>query len=249
MRALVTGAGRRLGRAMALELAQRGHDVAVHHRASRDEARAVVAEIEATGRRAVALCADLDDDEAARALLPRAADALGGPVTCLVNNASHFRRDLIATVTPETWDAHMGSNLRAPVWLIQAMAAQGLRAGEGDDGAPLAAGLVVNMVDASVLRPGQDFLSYTIAKAGLWALTQAMARGLAPDIRVNAIGPGPTMKAPHQSRAHFDAMQAALPLRRGADASDVRVALGYLLGARAVTGELICLDGGGHLAR
>lgn len=234
---------------MALELAARGHDVAVHYRGSRGEADAVVAEIEALGRRAAALGADLDDDEAARALLPRAAGALGGPVTCLVNNASHFRRDLIATVTPQTWDAHMGSNLRAPVWLIQAMAAQGLRAGTGEDGEPLAAGLVVNMVDAWVHRPGPDFLSYTVAKAGLWALTQGMAKGLAPDIRVNAIGPGPTMKAPHQSQAHFDAMRAALPLRRGADASDVRAALGYLLDARAVTGELICLDGGQHLAR
>ena len=128
-RALVTGAGQRLGRAMALYLGQRGFDVAVHYATSRAGAEATAAEITAMGRRAVALQADLLDDTAAGALLPRAAEALGGPITCLVNNASIFEQDDIASASRESWDRHMGSNLRAPFVLTQAMAGQGLMPG------------------------------------------------------------------------------------------------------------------------
>ena len=248
-RALVTGAGRRIGRAMALHLAGRGFAVAVHYGSSGDEAREVAAGIEAGGGRAVELGADLTDEGAAAGLLPRAASALGGPITCLVNNASGFERDRLATATREGWDLHMALHLRAPFVLCQAMGAQGLEPGRDAGGEPVAAGLVVNMADQKVLQPTPDFLSYTLSKMALWDLTRLAAQALAPAIRVNAIGPGPTMRAPRQSEAHFAAMRAATPLGRGADAEGVCAALSYLLDAPSVTGQLLCVDGGQHLAR
>ena len=248
MRALVTGAGRRIGRAMALHLAARGFAVAVHYGSSGDDAREVVAAIEARGGRAAALGADLREEGAAAGLLPRAARALGGPVTCLVNNASGFERDRLATATREGWDLHMGLHLRAPFVLTQAMAAQGLEPGRDEAGEPVGAGLVVNMSDQKVLAPTPDFLTYTLSKMALWDLTRLAAQALAPAIRVNAIGPGPTMRAPRQSEAHFARMRATTPLGRGAGAEDVCAALSYLLDAPAVTGQLICVDGGQHLA-
>ena len=248
MRALVTGAARRLGREMALHLAGRGFDVGVHHGSSEDEAAEVAAEIGRMGRRAVALRADLTRADAAAGLLPRAAEALGGPVSCLVNGASIFERDDLAGALAEGLDRHMAIHLRAPLLLTQAMAAQGIEAAPGEDGEPVAAGLVINMVDAQVLAPpGPDFLTYALSKSALWDLTRRTARAAAPALRVNAIGPGPTVRAPRQSEAHFAAMRAGTPLRRGADAGDVRAALSYLLDARTVTGQMICVDGGLHL--
>ena len=244
----MTGAGRRIGRAMALHLAGRGFAVAVHHGASEDAAREVVGLVEGGGGRAAALGADLTDPDAAEALLPRAARALGGPVTCLVNNASGFERDRLLTATREGWDLHMGLHLRAPFLLTRAMGAQGLEPGRDEAGEPVAAGLVVNMTDQKVLAPTPDFLTYTLSKMALWDLTRLAAQALAPAIRVNAIGPGPTMRAPRQSEAHFAAMRAATPLGRGAGAQEVCAALSFLLDAPSVTGQLVCVDGGQHLA-
>lgn len=244
--ALVTGAGARLGRAMALYLGARGYDVAVHYATSDGPAAEVVAEITAMGRRAVALQADLLDERAAAALLPRAVDALG-PVTCLVNNASIFEYDTIATATRTSWDRHMDSNLRAPFVLSQAMAAQGLIATQDDRAEPLAAGLIVNMIDQRVRKLTPEFMTYTLAKMGLWALTQTTAQALAPHLRVNAIGPGPTLRGARQSQGHFDAQRAATALGRGANEDDIVAALGYFIDAPGVTGQLLCVDGGQHL--
>ncbi|MEY8829827.1 SDR family oxidoreductase [Sedimentitalea sp. XS_ASV28] len=246
-RSLVTGAGKRLGRTMALYLADRGHDVAVHYARSADAADAVVAEIRAKGRNAVALGADLLQEDQAQALLPAAAEALGGAVTCLVNNASIFEYDNIRTATREGWDRHMNSNLRAPFVLIQAMAAQGLGVATDEAGEPVATGLVVNMIDERVRKLTPEFMTYTLAKMGLWALTQTASRALAPAIRVNAIGPGPTLQGERQSEAHFTAQRAATILERGANPNDITAALGYFLDAPAVTGQLLCVDGGQHL--
>lgn len=245
MRALVTGGGARLGAAMAEALGADGHDVALHYATSGDEAAAVAARIGALGRRAVPVQADLLDLEGAAALVPRAADALGGPLDVLVNNASIFEPDAIGTVTSEGWDRAMRSNLQAPVMLTQAFAAQAPDA--ASDGEPLASACVVNMVDQRVLKPTPAFLSYTLAKSALWTFTQTAAQALAPAIRVNAIGPGPTMRAARQSEAHFAAQRAGTILGRGADAADIVAALRYLVGAKAVTGQLICPDGGQHL--
>ncbi|SEO77737.1 NAD(P)-dependent dehydrogenase, short-chain alcohol dehydrogenase family [Salinihabitans flavidus] len=245
--ALVTGAGKRLGRAMALYLAGRGYDVAVHYATSRAAAEGVAAEIRTMGRSAAVLQADLTQEDEAQALFPAAVAALDQPVTCLINNASIFEYDTIRTATRQSWDRHLESNLRAPFVLIQAMAAQGFRAAVDANGEPLAAGLVVNMLDQRVRKLTPEFSTYTIAKMGLWALTQTAAQGLAPDIRVNAIGPGPTLIGARQSEAHFAAQRANTVLRRGASEPEICAALGYFLDAPGVTGQLLCVDGGQHL--
>ena len=246
-RALVTGAGQRLGRAMALYLGQRGFDVAVHYATSRDGAEATAAEIAAMGCGAVALQADLLDDAATEALLPRAAGALGGPITCLVNNASIFEQDDIISASRESWDRHMGSNLRAPFVLTQAMAGQGVSPETDDRGEPRSSGLIVNMLDQQVRNLTPEFATYTIAKMGLWAMTRTTAQALAPAIRVNGIGPGPTLQGSHQDAGDFAAQRRATVLGRGANPEDITAALGYFIDSPGVTGQLICTDGGEHL--
>ena len=183
MRALVTGGARRIGRSIALYLAGRGFDVAVHYATSAAEADQTVADIAALGRTAVALQADLLDETALAALVPAAVAALGGPLTLLVNNASIFEYDNITTATRSSWDRHLGSNLRAPFVLTQAFAAQAPRAAMVE-GEPVAQGLIVNMIDQRVLKPTPEFMTYSLAKAGLLALTRTSAQALAPHVRV-----------------------------------------------------------------
>ena len=246
-RALVTGAGARIGQALAVYLAERGFDVAVHYASSVSGANDTVDRIRAMGRKATAIQADLLNEDETRSLVPRAVEALGGNLTCLVNNASIFENDTIATGTREGWDRHMESNLRAPYVLIQNFARQAPDPAMDERGEPVAAGLVVNLIDQRVRKLTPQFSSYTIAKMGLWALTRTAAQELAPQIRVNGIGPGPTLQGAHQSDEAFAAQRAATVLGRGADLSDITAAMGYLLDARAVTGQLICVDGGQHL--
>lgn len=246
--ALVTGGSARLGKAMALYLAERGYDVAVHFNAGQAAAQAVVDQIESMGRKAVAVQADLLIEAETEALIPNAAAALGQPLTVLVNNASIFEYDTIETATSESWDRHIGSNLRAPFVLTQAFAAQCPAAVPDEMGEPLASGLVVNMVDQRARKLTPEFMTYTIAKMGLWAFTQTAAQGLAPDIRVNAIGPGPTLQGARQSDDHFRRQRENTVLQRGANRSDITAALGYFLDSPAVTGQLLCVDGGQHLA-
>ena len=247
MRALVTGAGARLGQSMAIYLANRGYDVAVHYATSRDGADETVQAIKEKGRNAVAIQADLLNEDDVQGLLPAAATALGGPITCLINNASIFEYDNIHTATREKWDRHMESNLRAPYVLTQAMAAQVPDPELDGMDEPVAQGLIVNMIDQRVRKLTPEFSTYTIAKMGLWALTQTAAQGLAPKIRVNAIGPGPTLQGARQSRQHFDAQRKATVLQRGANPSDICAALGYFIDSPAITGQLLCVDGGQHL--
>jgi|HubBroStandDraft_6_1064221.scaffolds.fasta_scaffold495257_2 NAD(P)-dependent dehydrogenase (short-subunit alcohol dehydrogenase family) len=229
--ALVTGAARRIGRALALTAAQAGYDVVVHHHDS--DAGDTVQAIEALGRRARAVQADLDDPAACRIL------AGGGELTLLVNSASLFNDDRIQTLTPEGWDAAMAANLRAPVLLSQAFAAA-LPAG--------AEGLIVNLIDQRVLKPTPQFFSYAVSKAALWSATQMLAQALAPRVRVNGIAPGPTLRSIHQSEAAFDAERSAVLLGHGASPEEIGQALAYLIDARSVTGQMIAVDGGQHLA-
>lgn len=246
--ALVTGAGKRLGREIALYLAARGLDVAVHFHSSVNEAEEVAAACRDLGVKAATLAADLTVEADMQVLVPRAVEALGGPLTVLVNSASIFEYDTIETGTRESWDRHLESNLRAPFVLTQAFAAQvpePTTAGEWND--TTARGLVLNMVDQRVRALTPHFASYTLAKVGLWALTQTSAQALAPAVRVNAIGPGPTMQGVRQSREHFLHQRQSTILKRGADPSDVTHAVGYFLDAPSVTGQLICVDGGQHL--
>jgi NAD(P)-dependent dehydrogenase (short-subunit alcohol dehydrogenase family) len=247
MTALVTGAGKRLGRAMALYLASRGHDVAVHYASSRDEAEAVANEIRAMGRRAQAFQADLLVEAETEALIPAATAALG-PLTVLVNNASIFEYDRIDTATRKSWDRHIESNLRAPYVLTQGFAKQCPPAVLDENEEPLAQGLIVNMIDQRILKLTPEFSTYTIAKMGLWALTRTAAQGLAPHVRVNAIGPGPTLQGARQSASHFARQRAATVLGRGASPADITAALGFFLDSPAVTGQFLAIDGGQHLA-
>jgi NAD(P)-dependent dehydrogenase (short-subunit alcohol dehydrogenase family) len=248
MRALVTGAGKRLGREMALYLARRGYDVAVHYASSRKDAEALAKEITEMGRKAVALRADLLIETQVEKLIGSAVQGLGGPLTVLINNASVFEYDNIMTATRKSWDRHMESNLRAPFVLMQGFAAQVPEPGVDSAGEPIARGLVVNMIDQRVYKLTPEFMSYTLAKMGLWALTQTAAQALAPQIRVNAIGPGPTLQGARQSDSHFARQRAATVLKRGANPADITAALGFFLDSPGVTGQLIAVDGGQHLA-
>ena len=235
--ALVTGSARRIGRSLALCAAECGYDVAIHHRDAAADAKALADEIVALGRRAALVRGDLADPDIGR-LIGEAAAALG-PVTLLVNNASLFEDDRIATLTAASVEAHLGPNLRAPILLTQAFAAA-LPKG--------AKGLVVNLVDQRVTHPNPQFFSYTLSKTALWTATTMAAQALAPDIRVNAIGPGPTLPSIHQSVEDFAAEAAAIPLETGATPADIAQALRYLIDACAVTGQMIAVDGGQHLA-
>ncbi len=246
-RALVTGGGQRIGRAMALELAHAGMDVAVHYATAEADAGEVVKEIRSLGRQAVALRADLLDETQTAALASRAADALGGPLSTLINNASIFEHDTIETATLTSWNRHMATNLRAPFVLTQAMAADAPPPIPDENNEPVAQALVINMVDQRVRKLTPHFMSYTLAKMGLWAFTQTAAQALAPRVRVNAIGPGPTVIGHRQSDDHFKSQRKSTILERGANISDITAALRYFLDAPAVTGQLLCVDGGQHL--
>jgi NAD(P)-dependent dehydrogenase (short-subunit alcohol dehydrogenase family) len=235
--ALVTGAGRRIGRAIALGLAEDGYDIAVHYGTSGDAAEEVVAAIAKTGRRAKALSADLTDEGATHALIAAAAEALG-PVTCLVNNASVFERDEALGVTRASWDAHLETNLRAPFVLMQEFARHLPET---------ASGAIINILDERVWNLTPHFVSYTLSKAGLWTLTQTMALAFAPRIRVNAVGPGPTLPSPRQSSEQFARQSASVPLRRGASPDEIAACVRFIVKAEAMTGQMIALDGGQHL--
>jgi len=236
--ALVTGAAKRIGRAIALDLAAHGWAIAVHHHRSQAEANDVVAAISVAGGDAVALSADLADPSDVAGLLPACVRALGAP-SLLVNNASLFLPDEVGSLEPVLWDRHQAVNLRAPVLLAQAMAAHLPTGVDGN---------IVNIVDQRVWRPTPLFFSYAVAKAGLYAATTMLAQALAPRIRVNAIGPGPTLQSIHQTPGQFAAQGNALPLGHGATPEQVADAVRFLVSASAMTGQMIALDGGQHLA-
>ena len=236
--ALITGASRRIGRAIALDLAAQGWSIAVHYNASRAAADALVREIQAMGSRAIALKADLARETETGSLVPRASSALG-PLSCLINNAALFERDEALDVTRASWDAHMETNLRAPFVLTQAFARQL---------PPRARGNVINLIDERVWNLTPHFTSYTVSKYALWGLTRTLALALAPRIRVNAIGPGPTLPSPRQTKAQFQRQNRAMPLGHGATPLDIARAVRFIIEAPAMTGQMLALDGGQHLA-
>jgi NAD(P)-dependent dehydrogenase (short-subunit alcohol dehydrogenase family) len=235
--ALVTGAARRIGAAIARDLARHGWAVAIHYRESRAEAEALAQVIEAEGGRAVALTADLAREAEVETLVPRAVAALGS-LTLLVNNASAFEMDKVDTATRESWDRHIETNLRAPLVLSQAFARQLPDEAEGN---------IVNMLDQRVWKLTPYFLSYTVAKSGLWTLTRTLALAFAPRIRVNGIGPGPTLPSARQSQEQFQQQQAAVPLKRGPSPEEIAASLRFILATPSLTGQMIALDGGEHL--
>jgi NAD(P)-dependent dehydrogenase (short-subunit alcohol dehydrogenase family) len=235
--ALVTGAARRLGRAIAFGLAEAGFSVAVHSHTSTADAEATCAMIRRQGRDAVPLRADLTREAEVTGLLP-AAEAALGPIGVLVNNASVFERDEWHDATRASWDRHLDVNLRAPFVLMQDFARRL---------PPQAEGAVVNLLDQRVWSLTQHFVSYTVSKAALWALTQTMALALAPRIRVNAIGPGPALPNARQTEAQYASQSASVPLGHGTGPQEVARAVIAILGLPAMTGQMIALDGGQHL--
>lgn len=235
--ALVTGAARRIGRTLALAMAGAGYDIAVHCHHSDDEAEAVAAEIAALGREAVVLRADLAEELQTRGLVGQAHRALG-PVTLLINNASVFEDDRIETFGAHTWRAHMEVNLHAPLLLAQTFAAE---LPEG------LAGHIINILDQRVWNPNPQFFTYSLSKTALWTATRTLAQGLAPRIRVNGIGPGPTLPSIHQTPEMFQAEAANILLQRRAELNDIAAAALYLIDAPSVTGQMIAVDGGQHL--
>ncbi|MCB1519093.1 MAG: SDR family oxidoreductase [Hyphomicrobiaceae bacterium] len=235
--ALITGAGQRIGREIALDLARHGWQVAVHYRNSREAALAVVAEIEANGGRAAAIAGDLSVAEDVDMLIPTCVSKLGAPC-CLINNASEFHLDTLETLTRETWHLHLDINLKAPVFLAQSLAANLPTGCEGN---------IINIIDQRVWNLKPDFFSYTISKAGLWTATRTLAQALAPRVRVNAIGPGPVLRSVHQSDAEFAAECASTLMGHGPSPHEIAVAVRFILDAPAMTGQMIALDAGQHL--
>lgn len=238
--ALITGGAQRVGAAISKALAAKGYAVAVHYRYSEVQAQALCDEMRSQNPDMVAVKADLADEADTDTLVARAAEALGRPLTLLVNNASTFVNDDITNVTKEGWDFHIGANLWAPMKLARDFVAQ---VPDGNDNQ------IINLIDQRVWALTPKFFSYTLSKAALFTATQTLAQALGPQgIRVNGIGPGPTLKNIRQSDADWDKQNATTILRRGATPDDITAALLYLLSAKAVTGQMIAVDGGQHLA-
>ena len=235
--ALITGAARRIGRAVALDLANAGWKIAIHYRKSLDDAEALAGEIVDQGGLARTFQADLADRE----FLARLVTAAGrdiGPLAALINNASEFLPDTLQSLDQLTWDRHLAVNLKAPVFLAQAMASQLPEGIEGN---------IINIIDQRVWNLTPEFFSYTISKAGLWTATRTLAQALAPRIRVNAIAPGPAMRSIHQTQDDFEREKQTTLLGRGPSTEEIAAAVRFILATPSLTGQMIALDGGQHL--
>jgi NAD(P)-dependent dehydrogenase (short-subunit alcohol dehydrogenase family) len=237
--AMITGAARRIGHDIALALADDGYDLALVIRPNRSDqdGAALKREVEARGVKVAILSADLSQQADVEKLIPDAAAALG-PVSVLINNASVFEADDARTMTYASWSEHMDVNLRAPAFLARALHAQLPRGG----------GNIINMIDQRVWRPNPLFFSYTLSKMALWDMTRVMAQAFAPGIRVNGIGPGPTLQSVHQTAEDFAHEAATTPLGHGTTPQEICAAMRFILASPAMTGQMIALDGGQHLA-
>jgi len=236
--ALVTGGGARIGKAIVRDLAAHGWAVAIHANSSTASAEAEAARIAGDGGRAAVIQADLADLDAVRTILRQANDKLG-PVTLLVNNAGIFLKDAISELDAQIWETQFAVNLRAPVFLAEAFAAQLPDDHEGN---------IVNMIDHRVLKLRPDMTSYTLAKSALWTATRTLAQALAPQIRVNGIGPGPVLPNPHEGEAGLADEAEGTPLERPVDIADFGRAIRFLVETRSMTGQMLALDSGQHLA-
>lgn len=232
--ALVTGGAKRVGRALIEALADDGHPCAVHYNTSSDEADALVETITSAGGRAVTVGADLGDPQAAQDLIGRAAQTLG-PISLLVNSASIFEDDRPESITADSFNRHMGANLLAPALLSKAFAAQ----------APKGS-LIVNLLDYKLFNINADYFSYTLSKAGLKAMTEMLARDLAPKVRVCAIAPGLTLPSPYHSDEDFERLHDDNPLQAGPATDDLVRALRFFRDSAPVSGQILCVDGGQH---
>lgn len=235
---LITGGAKRIGKAITEHLAQNGWSVAIHCNSSRKAGDEIAAAIHADGGKAHVIRADLGDLEAVKTIFPQANAALG-PVDLLINNASVFEADDITSLSEQTWTFHQTINLSAPVFLTQAFAAQ-----LPDN----TAGNVVNIIDQRVLKLSPEFFSYQLTKSALWVATRTLAQSLAPKIRVNAISPGPTLQNARQRPEDFQAQLDGILLKKGPELEEFGRTIRYLVETPSITGQMICLDGGQHLA-
>jgi len=235
---LITGAAQRIGRAIALDFAQKGWNIAIHCHSSKREADNVATEITALGSQAIVVQCDLSHPDAAQNIFSQT-DSQLGPITCLINNASVFEPDDINSVSAQSWALHLDVNLKAPVFLAQSFSRQLPAETQGN---------IINLIDQRVWKLNPQFLSYTTSKAALWTLTRTLAQALAPDIRVNAIGPGPALPNERQRRADFDRQKSQTLLKRGTSPQEICRTIQFILETPAMTGQMIALDGGQHLA-
>ncbi|MDP1729731.1 MAG: SDR family oxidoreductase [Devosia sp.] len=235
--ALVTGAAGRIGASIARGLAARGYRTVIHFRSSETQAKATAADIARAGGTVALVQADLSRRSERSSLIKQASEPFG-PLSVLVNNASLFEPDSVFDVDEALWDQHFRVHAEAPVFLARDFAAQLPEGAEGN---------IVNIIDERVLHLSPANLSYTLSKAVLWTATRTLAQSLAPRIRVNAIGPGPTLPAAAQTQESFETAQARLPLKRGATPEDIADGVLFILGAHSMTGQLLALDGGEHL--
>jgi NAD(P)-dependent dehydrogenase (short-subunit alcohol dehydrogenase family) len=235
--ALVTGAAKRIGRRIALELARKGWNVAVHFDASYDEAQGVVSEARTCGVEAMAVQGDLANPATPSRIMAEAREELG-EINCLINNASLFEPDAVGTISLESWDNHLNTNLRAPVFLAQAFANQLSNDAPGD---------IINIIDQRVLKLNPKCFSYTASKAALWTVTRTLAQALAPQIRVNAIGPGPALPNARMDDDEFEMQKNLTLLKRGTSPKEIADTVLFILSMPAFTGQMIVLDGGQHL--
>ncbi|MEQ9346947.1 MAG: SDR family oxidoreductase [Thalassospira sp.] len=234
---LITGAAKRIGRVLALDLARSGYDVALHCHHSRKDADLLADEIRGLGQRACVISADLANEEDTHRIIGEAQGAIG-PVGVLINNASTFEYDDVESATRESWDLHMAANLRAPFVLSQEFSKHLPNDCQG---------AIINLIDQRVWNLNPHFMTYTLSKAGLWTLTQTLALALAPKIRVNAIGPGPALPSTRQTQDVFDQQCAKTPLKVGTNPQEICDAVRFFLAAPAITGQMLALDGGQHL--
>ena len=236
--ALVTGGARRIGKALVEGLAEDGWAVAIHYGSSANAADELAGQINASGGSALTVGCDLAAPDAADTIMSSVHEGLG-PVSLLINSAALFEDDSATTVTAQSFDAHMALNLRAPVLLSRAFAEQLPQGVEGN---------IINVIDQRVRRLNPRFLSYTTAKVGLWTVTRTLAQALAPRIRVNGIGPGPTLANDRQDTADFEQQARSVLMQRGPDIAEFQRAVRFILETPSLTGQMLALDGGQHLA-
>jgi len=235
---LITGGGKRVGKELALFLGASGYEIVIHYRASKAAADAVAKTITQGGGQAVTLKADLENTGEAKNLIDRAAEKLGRPVSGLINNAAAFQQDTLESFNQTSFEKNINTNLRAPMLLCQAFAKALPKKTPG---------AIVNIIDQRVLNLTPGFLTYTLSKHALLTLTRILAVELGPQIRVNGIGPGPTLPSVYQSEEDFANEVAGLPLGKGPTLNEIARATKFLLETPAMTGQMIALDGGQHL--
>jgi NAD(P)-dependent dehydrogenase (short-subunit alcohol dehydrogenase family) len=234
---LVTGSAKRIGKAIAMHMASIGWNVAVHYNSSDSEAEALVDTIKKMGVNAVSIKADLGDEKQAKGVIEQAADGIG-EITCLINNASVFENDKLSNLTAEKWHKHMEINLHAPLVLSQEFVKQLGANSKGN---------IINMLDYCVWNLPDKFLSYAVSKSGLWAVTQILAKQLAPNVRVNGIGPGHSLPNIRESQESFEKAYKQTPLQVQTEPEEICRAIEFIIGSPSMTGQMIALDGGKHL--